>query len=214
MIRQTPAANIAFGLRTRCPRATSRRFASPACNGGRQIPLRGGFENNRIDPARFSPAALNLVSSCPAPPIRAARLLSQDRDATKGSGGPRRFSVELQPFRLRPVHGDVREEPDPAREIGPGLSLYNTTRAAGIPGLDKLAQSVAVGDTLIFGPTTVNSLRSRSIRTSIARLARRCSIREAGLQGLHYDPVAMVLAVTAGSTSRPGGGRSRPIPRS
>ena len=40
-------------------------FASPACNGGRQIALRGGFENNRIDPAKFSRAALNMVKFLP-----------------------------------------------------------------------------------------------------------------------------------------------------
>ena len=32
-------------------------FASPACNGGRQVTLNAPFVGNRIDPARFSPAA-------------------------------------------------------------------------------------------------------------------------------------------------------------
>ena len=39
--------------------------ASPACNGGVQRTLRGGFQNNRIDPAQFSRAALNLVKHLP-----------------------------------------------------------------------------------------------------------------------------------------------------
>jgi len=41
-------------------------IASPACNGGRQITLSGGFENNRIDPAQFSRAALNLMKHLPS----------------------------------------------------------------------------------------------------------------------------------------------------
>ena len=38
-------------------------FASPACNGGRQIALRAPFVNNRVDPAFFSPAAVKIVKS-------------------------------------------------------------------------------------------------------------------------------------------------------
>ena len=41
-------------------------FASPACNAGRQIALRAPFVNNRVDPALFSPAALNLAEMLPS----------------------------------------------------------------------------------------------------------------------------------------------------
>ena len=61
LVRQAPASNIAYVPSTAMLAGDFTAFASPACNGGRQIALRGGFENNRIDPARFSPAALNLV---------------------------------------------------------------------------------------------------------------------------------------------------------
>ncbi|MSV27176.1 MAG: TonB-dependent receptor [Bryobacterales bacterium] len=40
-------------------------FASPSCNAGRQITLRAPFVNDRVDPAQFSPAALNLTSRLP-----------------------------------------------------------------------------------------------------------------------------------------------------
>ena len=40
-------------------------FASPACNGGRQRTLTGGFVNNRIDPSRLSPVALNFLKHVP-----------------------------------------------------------------------------------------------------------------------------------------------------
>ena len=39
---------------------------SPACTGGRQINLGGGFVDNRINPALFSPAAMNLARRLPA----------------------------------------------------------------------------------------------------------------------------------------------------
>ena len=40
-------------------------FASPACNGGAQRNLTGGFVNNQIDPSRLSPVALNFASYLP-----------------------------------------------------------------------------------------------------------------------------------------------------
>ena len=38
---------------------------SPACNAGRQMTLRAPYINNRINPAQFSRAALNLVAKLP-----------------------------------------------------------------------------------------------------------------------------------------------------
>ena len=64
-VRQQPAANIAWVPTPAMLAGDFTTVASPACNGGRQITLRGGFENNRIDPAQFSRAALNLVKYLP-----------------------------------------------------------------------------------------------------------------------------------------------------
>jgi len=44
-------------------------FASAACNGGRQINLRGPFVNNRIDPSLFSKAAVTLATKYLPKPI-------------------------------------------------------------------------------------------------------------------------------------------------
>jgi hypothetical protein len=40
-------------------------FASPACNGGTQRTLTGGFFNNRIDPSRLSSVSLNALKHIP-----------------------------------------------------------------------------------------------------------------------------------------------------
>lgn len=40
-------------------------FASPACNGGVQRNLTGGFVGNKIDPSRLSPVALNFLKHVP-----------------------------------------------------------------------------------------------------------------------------------------------------
>ena len=40
-------------------------FASPQCNGGRQLTLTGGFVNNRVNPALLSPAAVKMTTYFP-----------------------------------------------------------------------------------------------------------------------------------------------------
>jgi hypothetical protein len=64
-VSQTPAGNIAFVPTDAMLRGDFTTFASAACNGGTAITLRAPFVNNRVDPARFSPAALALVRQLP-----------------------------------------------------------------------------------------------------------------------------------------------------
>ena len=61
-------------------------FASPACNGGRQIALRAPFVNNRIDPALFSPAAVNIAKRLPTTtdPVRRDQVLARRSDNDEG----------------------------------------------------------------------------------------------------------------------------------
>src|SRR5882724_5340664 len=40
-------------------------FTSPQCNAGRQIALRPPYANNRIDPAQYNRAALNIIARLP-----------------------------------------------------------------------------------------------------------------------------------------------------
>ncbi|HYS27672.1 MAG TPA: carboxypeptidase-like regulatory domain-containing protein, partial [Vicinamibacterales bacterium] len=63
--RQLPADNIMFVPTPQMVSGDFTAFAAPACNGGRQINLTGPFSGNRINPALFSPAALNLVKRLP-----------------------------------------------------------------------------------------------------------------------------------------------------
>ena len=210
IVRQTPAANIAFVPSVAMLAGDFSAFASPACNGGRQIALRGGFENNRIDPARFSPAALNLVRRLPGTTDPCGQITyptTEDSDEGQAVG-----RVDYQWSSNHSLFGRYMatfvKNPTPLERSDQVLSLYNTTRAAGIPGLDKLAQSVAVGDTFIFGPNTVNSLRFAFNRTSIDRLDTPLFDPQAlGSKVYSYDPGAMVLAVTGGfNIANPGGG--------
>src|SRR5688572_30383410 len=65
-VRQRPASNIAFVPTPAMLAGDLTTFTSPQCQGGRQVTLRAPYVNNRIDPALFSPAALNLARRLPA----------------------------------------------------------------------------------------------------------------------------------------------------
>ena len=72
-LRQTPNANLAFVPTAAMLAGDFTAFASAACNQGRAIALRAPFVNNRVDPALFSPAAMNLARRLPAASNRMRR---------------------------------------------------------------------------------------------------------------------------------------------
>ncbi len=63
--RQTPPDLIAFVPTAAMLAGDFTTYASPACQGGRQVTLGAGFVGNRIDPARFSPAAVKMAGFLP-----------------------------------------------------------------------------------------------------------------------------------------------------
>ena len=65
VLRQRPASNIAYVPTAAMLAGDFTAFTSPQCNGGRQVALRAPYTNNRIDPALYSRAALNLVKRLP-----------------------------------------------------------------------------------------------------------------------------------------------------
>lgn len=63
--KTNPPTSISYVPTPAMLRGDFSTFASPACNGGRQINLTGGFANNQIDPSRLSPIALNFAKYLP-----------------------------------------------------------------------------------------------------------------------------------------------------
>src|SRR5688572_1380181 len=84
-LRQAPNDNLAFVPTAAMLAGDFTAFASPACNQGRAIALRPPFVNNRVDPALFSPAAVNLARRLPS----ATDPCGENRFPTGGAGGER-----------------------------------------------------------------------------------------------------------------------------
>jgi hypothetical protein len=140
-------------------------FASPACNAGRQIALRAPFANNRINPALYSKAAVNIAGRLPK---------AQDEC------GKVTFGLVDQPDEMKAV-GKVDYQWSPKQSIfgrylaatlydPPPYAVTGNLLASTGDGFDNLAQSYALGSTYLIGPNTVNAFRLSVNRVAVRRL--------------------------------------------
>ncbi|MBI2188014.1 MAG: TonB-dependent receptor [Acidobacteria bacterium] len=165
MLRQRPADEIAWVPTAQMLAGDFTTVASPACTGGRQINLGGGFVGNRINPALFSPAALNLVRRLPSSTDPCGQITFQTtEDSNEGQAVGR---IDYQQSSNHTIFGRYMAtffRRDPAYQ-GEG---DNILKASG-DGLKNLAHSLALGDTVVFGPTAVNAIRVAFNRTNVNR---------------------------------------------
>ncbi|MGE3843648.1 MAG: carboxypeptidase regulatory-like domain-containing protein, partial [Vicinamibacterales bacterium] len=193
-VRSIPSSNIAFVPTAAMLAGDFTTFASPACNAGRQITLRGGFVNNRVNPALFSPAALNLAKRLPTttdPCGQVTYAAASNNDERQIVG-----KVDYQISPNQSVFGrymrTTYEQPAPFSET-------DNILATNLPGFDNAAQSLAAGHTLLFGTNMVNSFRVAFNRTSIKRGNPPFFDPKAlGSNVYSYNPGEMVVAVTGG----------------
>jgi carboxypeptidase family protein len=201
IVRQQPAANIAWVPTPAMLTGDFTAFASPACNGGRPLVLRGGIENNRVDPARLSRAALNLAKQLPSTTDPCGQITySQRRDSDEGQYlGRIDFQRGADDSIFARYMATSVFQPIPMREGDTVLSLYDTTTSTGLLGLDAIAHSLAAGDTRVYGPNTVNSLRFAFNRSAVSRLAPSTfDPYDIGSDVYSYQPHVMWITVQGG----------------
>ncbi|PYS13421.1 MAG: hypothetical protein DMG15_11255 [Acidobacteria bacterium] len=134
-------------------------FASPACNGSRQITLRPPFAGNRIDPAQFSKTGLGIVM------LTLAQAPPQDDDCGHVRFGRPVNVNEYQGVGRLDYHLNDKHTIFGRYQILPTIqpNAYevtpNNVLNAPAGGLDNWLQNLALGSTYVFGPTTVNSFR-------------------------------------------------------
>jgi len=178
-------------------------FASPACNGGRQIALRAPFVNNRLSPALFSPAALNVAKTLPK---------STDPCGAITYGAPADddewqvvAKIDYQLSANHSVFGRYLHTDFSAQAAWPRTSNILTTSVRGRPKVST-AKSLTFGDTLIFGSNTVNSLRVALNPTHVdIDLAPFLDAPSVGSKVYTYIPGQIVLDVTSAFSVGTGG---------
>jgi hypothetical protein len=163
-LRQRPAGEIAWVPTAAMLAGDFTTFASPAC-AGRQVNLGGGFVDNRISPALFSPAALRLAAKLPSTTDPCGQITySTTEDFNEGQAIGR---VDYQQSANHSIFGRYLAtffRRDPAYQ-GEG---DNILKASG-DGLKNLTHSLTLGDTMVFGPAAVNAIRVAFNRTNVNR---------------------------------------------
>jgi hypothetical protein len=192
-LTQTPASNISYVPTAAMLAGDFTAFASTACQG-RDVALRAPFVNNRISPALFSPAAVNMAKKLPTTTNPCGEITySLPNDSKEGDGLGRIdyqrsanhsiFGRYLFKFVLKP----------------PPYETSDNVLTTAAQGVDNLYQGVAVGDTIVFGSNAVQSLRVTYNRTRVSRSTKKWfSPYDIGSNVFSYSPGEMSFSVTGG----------------
>ena len=174
-------------------------FASPACNAGVQRNLPFPFAGNRIDPALFSKAALNITSKLPKTTDPCGLLqygLPSSQDESQ-------YVTKID-YTLNRAHSMFGRYITTTQEAPPPFTLESaqgnvlTTR---IGGRDNIAHSVTLGENYVISSSTLNSVRFAFNRTHISRPnIDFFSPQEVGINIFSYLPHYMLLNVIGGFT--------------
>jgi Carboxypeptidase regulatory-like domain len=196
-IRQVPTDNRAFVPTAAMLGGDFTAFASPACNGGRQVNLGAPFVGNRINPALFSKAALNISAKLPSTTDPCG--LVQYGLPTASDEWQQVTKVDYQLNEKHRVFG---------RYVGtsffrpPPFSLPEAQQnllVTSIGGRDQLASTFTVGEDYVISPAVLNTVRVAFNRTNITRTSTDFfSAPEVGINIYSYMPHYMLLAVTNG----------------
>jgi hypothetical protein len=187
--RVRPTDNLAYIPTAAMMAGDFTAFTSPACNSGRQITLAAPFVNNRVDPALFSPAAVNLAGRLPATDDPCGEIRysqGQDRDEYQVVGRVDfNWSANHSVFGRYMATSDKRPVP-----FGQSGNVLTTT----LPGLDNLAQSVGLGDTVVVGSGLVNALRFSYNRTAVDRHNEDFfEAYDLGIDAYNYSPTKEIV---------------------
>jgi hypothetical protein len=194
-VRQDPADSKSFVPTAAMLSGDFSAITAPACNSGRTITLRAPFVNNRVDPARFSPAALNLASKLPKTNDPCGLVTYGVRKPTNERQIVSKLDYQLSD--KQSIFGrsvvTLFKQPTPYDQE---KNLLNTT----VLGFDDRAQSYAFGDTYLLSANTINSFRLAVNRTTIMRApASFVGPTELGVRNwFDYDPKHITLSATGG----------------
>jgi carboxypeptidase family protein/TonB-dependent receptor-like protein len=173
-------------------------FASPACNVGRQVVLRPPFVNNRVDPALFSPAAVNLARRLPT----TTDPCGEHRFPTGGTGAERNEGqiVTKVDYQRTADHSLFGRYMVTFHKQGVPVADNLLTRMHQLSvGLNNWATSAAVGDTRVFGANTVNAFRVGFNRTNVDRYNEpTVEPSDLGIRAFSYEPHRMNVDVVGG----------------
>ena len=211
LVRSAPLDLTAFTVTPAMLAGDWTAVTAPACNGGRSIALRAPFVNNRISPALFSPAAVNLLKRLPAPIDECGTVIygSNNKSTEHIIVG----KVDYQWSEKHSLFGRYEFARLDQPTNYDGISVITATEA------DRKfrAQSLVLGDTYLLSQNVVNSFRATALRTISEKTPRDYfTLGELGVKNFYFPPgmskvpqVNVAGAFVAGSQNLvPGVGNS------
>ena len=193
---QTPADTVTFVPTAAMLAGDFTQVASAACNAAGAISLRAPFANNRIDPAKFSPAALNIAKVLPSTTDPCGRTTYSRQ--TKPREGQTIGKFDWQFSQNHSVF---------ARYIGtttfwdPAYANTGNILATTLGGRNSSARSLAIGDTMVLSNTVVNNVRFTVHRTDIHRTHTDFfGPQDFGINTFSYPGKVTLVTVTGGFT--------------
>ena len=208
-IRQDPIDSISFVPTAAMVAGDFTDFASPACNGGRQINLRAPFVNNRVDPAQFSKPAVNLASKLPKTLDPCGKIIYGNPNRENGhqaigridyqrSANHSVFGRYLLDSLVRPAAYDINKNPL-------SIGVWD----------DGLAQAFTIGDTYLFSANVVHSLRLTANRIAAGKFLPNgldtagVGVTDIGVKAFTWYPHSPQYSITGGFSISAQGGPTR-----
>ena len=172
-------------------------YASPLCNSGRPMTLKGPlFDNNRINPSFFSKAALNLASKLPTTTdpcgliIGGARVTNDEKQIVG--------KIDYQWTDKQSFFGRfLVTMPKQSSPYDSGHNLLNSN----VVGYDNIAHSYTLGHTYLLSANTINALRLTVNRSVADRInAKFFPASDIGVNIYSYEPYQTRVTATGAFT--------------
>jgi hypothetical protein len=195
--RVNPTDNRAFVPTAAMLTGDFTAYASAACNSGTAKTLGAPFVGNRIDPSKFSPAALKITSRLPLSTDPSGCGLVQFGQPASLDDGQYVGKVDYQVSNQHSFFGryiGTTQFNAPPYSLPAAQQNLLVTRTG---GRDNFAQTFTVGENYVISPTTLNAVRFALNRTAIHRTSTDFfSAPEVGIPIYSYLPHYMLLTVT------------------
>ena len=193
--RQDPANNRAFIPTKEMLAGDFTTFASAACNAGGQVLLRAPFDNNKINPALFSPAALKIASQLPV-------TQNPCGEVTYGNIVHRNDGqiVGRADYQKSAQHSLFARYLATWYKLAVPYDLNHNLLSTADRGYNNTSHALTLGSTYLVGPNMVNSFRIAGGLTYVTRVgAEIFSAPDLGIKAYSYLP--KYISVTVGNAS-------------
>jgi hypothetical protein len=199
LLRSAPANAVAYLPTAAMLSGDFTVEASPLCNNQRQIMLKTPFVNNMVSPALLNASALKAMTNYfPTPPDQACgRIVYGAISNSSEYMGVAKIDYQVNSRHTIFGRYFAPHEASPPSQGNQAATKATILSSVGAAGTDDLVQSGVLGDTFVFGPTTVNSFRATVTRTAVRKyVAPQFTPADIGVNITPLQPFGMYTLVS------------------